>query len=192
MPTLEKLATELKAMTFAASYFGAWFGVLALLKRLILEEYGIDLPGFAFALIGALIVAKVVLVLEHVSLGRWVNRHPALVDVLLRTLLYGLGVILVLLLEKAFDGRHDYGGFTASLRHLFQHADIYHVWIDSIVIALSLLVFNVFTVIRRHLGTGGLARLLLSPPGQSAPYGDVSPAAQPNRSGAPLAGRREG
>jgi hypothetical protein len=111
-----------------------------------------------------------------------------LVDVLLRTLLYGLGVILVLLLEKAFDGRHDYGGFTASLRHLFQHADIYHVWIDSIVIALSLLVFNVFTVIRRHLGTGGLARLLLSPPWQSAPCGDVSPAAQPNRSGAPLAG----
>jgi len=127
------------------------------------EEYGIDLSGFAFALIGALIVAKVVLVLDPVLLGRWVGRHPAFVDVLLRTFLYGLGVTLVLVLEQAFDGRHDYGGFAASLTHVAQHVDIYHVWIDSIVISLSLLVFNVFAVIRRHLGTGGLARLLLSP-----------------------------
>jgi len=165
MPIPEKLVTELKAMAFAAIYFGAWFGVLALLKSLVLEEYGIDLSGFAFALIGALIVAKVVLVLEQVPLGRWVGRHPAFVDVLLRTLFYGLGVTLVLVLEQAFDARHEYGGFTASLTHLLQHVDIYDVWIDSIVISLSLLVFNVFALIRRHLGPGGLARLLLSPPG---------------------------
>jgi hypothetical protein len=138
--------------------------MLALLKSLILEEYGIDPPSLAFALIGALVVAKVVLVMEHIPFGTWVGRSPVVVDVLLRTFFYSLGVTLVLLLEHAFDGRHEYGGFASSLGHLFRHADIHHVWIDSIVIALSLLLFNVFTVIRRHLGAGGLMRLFLSPP----------------------------
>ncbi|MBK1702708.1 hypothetical protein [Thiococcus pfennigii] len=109
MPIPEKLATELKTVGLAASYFGAWFGILALLKSLILEEYGIDPPSLAVALIGALIVAKVVLVMEHIPIGTWVGRYPVIVDVLLRTLLYSLGVTLVLLLEHAFDGRHGCG-----------------------------------------------------------------------------------
>ena len=113
---------------------------------------------------GALVAAKVVLVLEYVTLGAWVRTPPVFVDVILRTVLYAFGVLVVLILEKAFEGRHDYGGFGPSLIQVIQHVDIHHVWVNAIGVTGALLGFNVLSVIRRHLGEGGLMRLFLSSP----------------------------
>ena len=159
----KKLINETKAMALAGFYFAAWLGVLMTLKWLILADYRIEFHGFSLMLVGVLVLAKVVLVLEHVPLGTLVQNRPALVDVIFRTALYALGVIVVLLLEKAFDGRHEYGGFGRSLRTVFHHLDIYHVWVNAICLSGALLGYNILSVIRRHLGKGGLMRLFLSP-----------------------------
>lgn len=81
-------------------------------KALVLAEYRIAFFDFSAASIGALIVAKVVLILENVPLGSWIDRHSGIARVVGRTVLYGVGVFIVLLLEKAFEARHEYGGFT--------------------------------------------------------------------------------
>ena len=163
MTLQQELRNEIKTMALAALYFGVWIGVLVLLKRLMLAEYRIQFHGLSMALIGALVLAKVVLVLEHVPLGKWVRAQPALVDVILRTALYAFGVLVVLLLEKGFEGRHDHGGFGPSLISLFQHEDVYHVWVNTICLSGALLGYNVLSVVRRQLGEGGLIRLLMSP-----------------------------
>ncbi len=115
------------------------------------------------ALIGALIVAKVILVLEHVPLGSWVGKQPVYVDILLRTILYALGILVILIFEKAFDARQEYGGFETSLKQVFNHADIYHVWANTICIFGALLTFNLLSLIRIRLGKGVLFRMLLLP-----------------------------
>src|SRR5258708_6080379 len=109
MSAKQKLKHELNALGIASLYFGVWLGVLIVLKKLVLAEYEIQFHGFAVAVMGTLILAKVVLILEHVPFGVWVRSWPVLVDVLLRTALYGLGVLVVLILEKAFDARHQAG-----------------------------------------------------------------------------------
>jgi hypothetical protein len=114
-------------------------------------------------LIGALVLSKVVMILEYVPLGRWLQHRPAWLDVVLRTFLYALGVLVVLLLEKAFEGRHEYGGFSASLMALFEHADIYHVWLNLLVVSGALFFYNLLSVINAHLGQGGVKRLLMIP-----------------------------
>lgn len=159
----QKVKKETKAMALAGFYFATWLGVLMSLKWLILADYRIEFQGFSLILVGVLVLAKVVLVLEHVPLGTWVRNRPALVDVIFRTVLYALGVIVVLLLEKAFDGRHEYGGFGPSLMAVFQHVDIYHVWANAICLSGALLGYNMLSVIRRNLGGGGLMRMFLSP-----------------------------
>ena len=159
-----RLLHEVKAIGVAALYFGCWLAVLLLIKQLILADYEIAFAGLSKALIGALILSKVVLILEHVSLGAWVKCQPAWVDVVLRTILYSLGVLVVLVLEKGFDGRHEYGGFIASLGAVSKHIDIYHVLVNAIVISGALLVYNILAVIRRHLGEGGLLKLFLRRP----------------------------
>ena len=166
----QKLKNEIKTVALAALYFAVWIGVLVTLKQLLLAEYKIQFNGLSIALVGALVLAKVVLVLEHVPLGAWTRRKPALIDVILRTALFVVGVLVALLLEKGFDGRHEYGGFGPSLIALFQHADIHHVWVNVICLSGALLGYNILSVVRRHLGEGGLLRLFLSPlPEESKP-----------------------
>ena len=159
----QKLKDEVRDIGVAALYFGCWIGALLLLKSLILAEYKIAFHGWSAVVVGALVLSKVVLILEHVSLGAWMRARPALVGVILRTVLYSLGVLVVLLLEKALEGRHEYGGFGPSLIAVFQHADVHHVWANTICLSGALLGYNVLVVIRHHLGEGGLARMLLSP-----------------------------
>ena len=73
-------------------YFGCWLAALIVLKKLMLAEYQIQFNGFSQALIGALILSKVVLVLEHVPLGEWITARSAGVDIMLRTGLDAFGV----------------------------------------------------------------------------------------------------
>lgn len=159
----QKLKNEIQTVALVILYFAAWFGVLILLKELILAEYQVEFHRLSSALVGALVVAKVVLVLEHVPLGAWVRKQPALVDAVLRTILYSLGVLVVLILEKAFDGRHEYGGFGNSLAKVFQHVDIYHVWANTICVVGALLVFNLFSILHQWLGRRELIRLFVTP-----------------------------
>lgn len=165
----QTLLHEIRTIGLTTLYFGLWLAILILIKQLILAEYQIEFFGISKALVGALILAKVVLVLERVSLGSWVARQPAWVDVLLRTLLYALGVLAVLALEKGFEGRSEYGGFFAALAESYEAEDAHHVLVNTIVITWALLVYNLLTVIRRHLGEGSLVRIILQPLPEARP-----------------------
>lgn len=174
----QRLKHEFRALAVAVMYFGCWIAALVLLKQLVLAEYRIAFHGLALALVGAVVLSKVVLVLEHVPLGAWVRARPAWVDVVARTVLYAFGVVVVLLLEKGFEGRHEYGGFGPSLAAVFQHADVHHVWVNAICLSGALFGYNAMAVVRRHLGYGTLLRMFLAPlpeePDPSQPTGPDS------------------
>jgi hypothetical protein len=116
--------------------------------------------------VGALVLAKVVLLLEHVSLGGRIARRPAWVEIAARTALCALGVLVVLLLEKAFETRHEHGGMLRALAGILRHEDIPHVVANAIVATSALLVFNVFSLVRKRLGSGALLGLLRAPAGK--------------------------
>lgn len=183
MSAKEKLVEELRSLTVAWIYFSCWLGVLVLLKKLVLAEYQIEFDGLSVALIGALVLSKVVLILENVPLGSWTRTSPAWVEIVLRTAMYSVGVFVVLILEKAFEGRHEYGGFVPSLASIFRHADIDHVWVNTLCLSGALLGYNVLWVVRRHLGEGGLLRLLMEPlPEQSGAEDSRKPSRRPEGS----------
>jgi hypothetical protein len=159
-----KLAVELKSLGLMMLFFAAWFIPLVAIKNLLLESYQVPMTHLSAAIIGALILSKVVMVLEHVSLGAWVARRPAWVDIVLRTLLYTLGVALVLLLEKAFEARHDAGGLWPAVNTVLDHPDINHVWVNVICVGGALFSFNLLDMLRRHIGQQSLIGLLAKPP----------------------------
>ncbi len=172
MSLKHKLAHELKAVAVAALYFACWIGALLVLKFLLLTEYKIAFRGWSIIVMGALILSKVVLILEHVSLGAWVRSKPAWVDVVLRTALYSAGLVVVLILEKGIEGRHEHGGFAGAVEAGFRSADAYHIYINTICLSGALFVYNALAVLRRHLGEKGLLKLFLVPlPPKAAPSG---------------------
>jgi len=158
-----KIKNEIITVGVTTLYFAVWLCLMVVLKRLILAEYRIEFQGLSVALFGALVIGKVVLVLEHIPLGAWMRTRPALFHVILRTALYAAGVFVVLLIEKAFEGRHEYGGFISALTRSIHDQNIHHVLATTIAVTFALLGFNALFVIRRHLGKGGLFRIFLSP-----------------------------
>ena len=158
-----KLQHEIKAVITLTLYFGCWLGALVLLKYLILAEYKIVINQFSVALVGALVLAKVVLVLEYIPLGPWVRARPAWVDVVLRTTMYAFGVFVVLLIENAFEARHDYDSFGASIIAIFEQEDGKHVLLNTICLSAALLSYHMLSVVRKRLGKGALLRMFLTP-----------------------------
>jgi hypothetical protein len=162
MSLRHKIAEEIKRIGIVSLYFACCFGVMMVFKRLILAQYEIEFRGVTFAIVGALVVAKVVVILEKVSLGQWVRNRPVAVDVILRTLLYTIGVWIVFLLEKSFESRHEHGGFGPSLMAVFQHRDIHQVWASTIGVCIALLGFIIFSVLKNRFGGHELKRLFLA------------------------------
>lgn len=163
MSIAQKLKHEIMSVLWLTFYFGCWLGALVLLKYLVLAEYKVAFHGLSVALVGALVLAKVVLVLEHITLGQWIRARPAWVDVVLRTALYSFGVFVVLLLEKTFEGRHEYNSFGASFLAVFEQADATHVWLNTICLSAALLSYNLLSVVRKRIGKGALLRMFLTP-----------------------------
>lgn len=169
----KKAEQELVAIFVTSAYFAACAGVLIVVKELILAEYHIEFHGLGLALLGSLVIAKVVLVMERVPIGSWLRNHPASFDVVLRTALYALGVLVALILEKAFEARHEHGGFGASIACVFQHPDMPHVFANAICVTCALLGFNALSVLRRYFGGRALVRLFVSCPSGAAGNGSA-------------------
>ena len=152
MKIVHWFAEELRTIVAATLYFAACFALIMVLKQLYLAEYGIEFRGLSTALLAALVTAKVVIVLEKVPIGRWLEGQPAIVDVAVRTLAYSIATMILLLVEKAFDARSEHGGFVPTAAAIFEHPDIPQIWAATICVGLSFLAFNAFDVVKREVG----------------------------------------
>jgi hypothetical protein len=164
MSILKKIFNEIRIVGRTAAYFFIVFMGMMVMKKLTLKDYDIEFSGISQALVGALILSKVVLLMDLINLGHWVQTKPPIVDVLIRTLMYTTGVLVVVLLEKVFERRHESDGFINDLSYLINHRDIYRVWATTIGTGASILAYNAFDIVRRMLGKGGLSRLFFSTP----------------------------
>lgn len=159
----EKFIHELKAIFWTSLYFLIWIGVLVSLKSFLLAEYQIGFYEYSIMLVGALVGAKVVLIMENIPLGSWTKSTPAIVEILVRTLLYLLGVFIIMVLEKAFESRVEYGGFENAVKGLWGKTEFYHIIVNTICVFGALLGFNLWAVIKKHHGDGWLVKILSSP-----------------------------
>ncbi len=172
---MKKLVHEIIVIARTAGYFAIVFLFMMVMKKLYLEDYNIEFTGVSQALIGALIMSKVILLLQLISLGSWVQRQPPIVDIFLRTLFYTFGVLIVVMLEKAFEARHEVSGFGNAISHVLSHRDIYHVWATTLGASASIFFYNAFTVVKKLLGKNGLAKLFFTTPLNSIKQVDFLP-----------------
>jgi hypothetical protein len=180
----QKLTEEIKSVAIATVYFAIWFGILMFLKTMILGEYKVEFSNISMALIGALILAKVVLVIAHIPPARWTRKHAAIYFIMFRTLFNLVGVYILLLIERAFEERHEYGGFGSALKQVFLHRDIYHVWANVTVVSIAVFWFNVIFVLRRYIGEQKFSQVFFSIPMTDllSKHTDKNPASLPETS----------
>ena len=90
----ERAIEELKVFWLITLYLAVFLGAFTVYRRLILKEFGVAYLHYGFALIEALIIAKVILVGQALGLGRRFEGKPLIVSVIYKSVLFGLFVAL--------------------------------------------------------------------------------------------------
>jgi hypothetical protein len=159
------LKKELSTAGLATLYFLCCFLLVVLLKRLFLAQYEIASYGLSAAVFGALIVGKVVAVLERTRAGtRFEDSHPVALSVLYKTLIYSTAVLLVVATEKVFHAYRESDALATAVAEVWHGRDRNHILATVLCVGLAFTAFNLVSAINRRLAGGQLARWLLRRP----------------------------
>jgi hypothetical protein len=159
---LQTIKHEVKQVGLITLYFLFCFGIILWLKKLFLAQYEVEYYALSAAVVGALVIGKVVIILDKTRLGNRFEGQALYKDILYRSFVYTLVVILVLFAEHVFHARHEAGGIVSAAVDVFQHRDADHLLATIVCVSMSFIGYNVISAISRHLGEGELVRLFFS------------------------------
>ena len=100
MSFLQKLKKEIIEILLVTAYFLLCFGVLIFIKKLTLAQLDVEYYGFSAALVGALVMSKVVIILDKTRIGKIYIRQALYKNVLIKSIIYTFVVSFILFLEN--------------------------------------------------------------------------------------------
>lgn len=134
-----KVREEIIRMLPAVLFFFAAFNLIVLTENLATEAYGIRTFRFAGAAIGALLIGKVILLVDYLPFAKAFGERPLIIPTLWRTGIYVLAAILFVYLEHAIPLLFRYDSIAGAHRHLAEEI----VWprLAAILVWLAVLFF---------------------------------------------------
>ena len=153
----EKLKHEMIEFIPPAIFFLVAFQVIAFTHNLTLGEVGVAMTTFTKATIAALVVAKVVLI---VDLMPFINRYPdkpLVYNVIWKTTIYILAALLVRILEELIPMLGDADSIAAAFSQLMDEVVWHHFWAVQIWL---LLLFSVYCSLREFGRVIGRQRVM--------------------------------
>ncbi|MDH3626756.1 MAG: hypothetical protein OEV00_02690 [Acidobacteriota bacterium] len=162
---LDKIVNEFKLVGLVTLYFAVCFGLVLTLKKLFLAQYSLEFYGVSAAIVGALVVAKVVVLLDHTRIGNRFDRGHALWQgVFYKSLMYTGVALLVVGAERIFHAYRESGNIREAMAQVWQHRDRSVMLATVLCVGLSFAAYNLYSAIDRRLGEGTLRKLLFRRP----------------------------
>ena len=96
----QKARHELRELIALSLYLAFFFCALATYRMLLLREFDVKSLTFAFALINALVVAKVIMIGELANVGKRYEDKPLLLSILWKAFLFSLLVLVFHFVEE--------------------------------------------------------------------------------------------
>jgi hypothetical protein len=158
------LRREFKAARSAFLFFFGGFLLVLLIVKLALAQYSIEVSTLGRAVIGAFIAAKVVLIFEETPLGRLFATLPRIVAVIYKTLVYGLGVIVLGYIERIIDAWREMGSLGRALRYVTEQMGVHRLLAAALGITLVFAVYFMLAEISQYVGKDVLRDLFLKRP----------------------------
>ncbi len=145
-------------------FFFVAFGLLSLLFKLFVAQYSIEFSAFSKAAIAALILGKVIALLDWAQFGHRFDNHRRAVVIVVKTIMYGSVVIVVGMGERIVDSVRKAGNLQDGIILLIANANVDRFL--GLVLLISLIVGSYLVVqeISRAMGKGALLRLFFEPP----------------------------
>lgn len=165
MSLLSKIKQEAKEVGLVTLYFFFCFGVMLILKKLLLAGYQVDVQVVSTAAISALIIAKIVIILDHTAAGnRFDSYLPLWLAAMYKTLVY-LGIaFIVFFLEKLFHAYRETGLLNQAVSEIWKQKDWNVMLMKLLCIGLTFLAYHLYAGLDHRLGEGTLLRKFFERP----------------------------
>lgn len=160
-----RLARELfRDLAPKVLFFFSAFILIFLLFKLFVEQYSIEFSAFTKAAVGALILGKVIPLLDWAQSGHRFETHRRVVVIACKTLVYALVVIVLGIGERIFEASRKQRSWNGGVHFVIANANIDRFL--GLVLLISLVVGTYLTLqeIDRAMGKGALFRLLFERP----------------------------
>ena len=172
--SLPRRALLLGARTFRhllppTLYFFVAFNLISFTTDVLVHNYWFHLPGFILASTTALVVGKIVLVVDKVRVIDKFRGGPLILPVLYKTIFYSLVVLVVRFLEKVVHFAIDTHGFGPAFQEALQGFTWHRFAAVQIWIFVCFLIYVTATEFNALVGQGQLFRLFFRH--RSAEYG---------------------
>jgi len=159
-----KLKHELRQLIPVILFFFVAFQLLALTETMMLEQYGIRVSVFLTATVAALVVAKVVLIADHLPLINRFPEKPLIYNVIWKTAIYFVASLAVRYVEHLIDSWRHTANFAEANKRLFDEVVWPHFWGVQLWLLILLLLYCAFRELARALGRDRIIRLFFYDP----------------------------
>lgn len=167
----ERLAEELKAYWVITLYLWLFLGCFMIYRWLVLAESGVTYLHFGFALIEALVIAKVILIGRMFAFTRRYDDGPLALAVAYKCALFALLVAAFTVVEHLVTGWMHHQGLFGGLRE-FAEVGAYEVGARVLMLSVAFVPFFAFWEMGRVMGMRKLAAMFFARPA----HGDADPA----------------
>jgi hypothetical protein len=160
----ERIKHEVGELLPPTIFFLVTFHILVLSRALMLRQYGVEISAMAGATLGALLVAKVVLLAD---MWPGVNRFPdkpLIYNVLWKTAIYVLGALAVHFLEHLVPMWWRDGDVLVAGRRLIDEVVWPHFWAIQLWLVVLLFVYCAFREFVRAIGRQQVRSMFLGGP----------------------------
>ena len=158
---LRAIKGELLEVIPPAIFFFVAFNVITYTKKLMLEQYGIEFSGFVAATVGALIVAKVVLIADKIPFINKYPDKPLIYNVVWKTAIYVVVALVVRFLEYLIPLWRQYRNLSLAAEHLWGEIIWAHFWVINIWIVCLFFVYVSFREFARAVGEERFFKMFL-------------------------------
>jgi len=162
------LHNELVAARPVFLFFLTGFLVLLVIVKLALANFDIETTALSTAVVGALLAAKAVLILDETPLARHLERYRRIVAVAVKTLLYGSITLLLGYLERLLDARHRVHTFDAAAHYMIAQASLSRLFAWALGVTVLFGLYFASAEITQRMGKGEIWNLFFGPPGAAS------------------------
>ncbi|MBP7836217.1 MAG: hypothetical protein KA022_01925 [Candidatus Omnitrophica bacterium] len=156
--TKQKIWEGFKSYWINALYITLFFSVFANYTRLILAHYEIAYAHYGVSLIKGLILAKVILIAEHLHIGEGFEDKPLAIPTLYKSFLFTLCVILLGAIELVIRALL-HGGNSTAIFNTFSNGFSYEWLAKMWVVFVIFIPFFAMRELSRVLGRGKISKL---------------------------------
>jgi hypothetical protein len=149
---------EFKLVLPTTIFFFIAFILIATTQRLILREYHVPLTGYAAALIGALIVGKVVLIVDKLHFINKFPEHPLIYNITWKSTIYFFATLMFRYVEHLISFLRKHDNFIEANQHLWNEIIWPHFWLIQMWLAV---LFFLYSTIRELIRVIGKEEILL-------------------------------